>query len=391
MYRKLEEKIREEFPIIKEKNYMNNGSIGPVSSTAIKSINNFLIKYSEEGPDSDTILRYIKKVKRSTRIKISKLINCDPDEVIFTQSTTHGLNCIANWIKWYHNDKIILRGGKQEHYANYFPWISIAKRRKLEIKNLETDKNGYFDLKELEKFAKEEKTRLITLSHALYNNGSIMPVDEVGDIAKRYNIMYCIDAAQTVGSIKIDVKKIRCDFMAFPAFKWICGPLGIGILYCRKKSVKMLAPNDIGNESARILSNGIIQFIKAPERFETGFRNYLGVVGLESAAENILKIGIEKICKKNQNISSLLRTKLGEIPHIKIYGVQESSLRTPIISFSSKKVTSKDLVKKLQKNNIIMAERNSGENEKKIVRASPHFFNDKDNVIEIINYLKKLY
>ncbi|MGD1835815.1 MAG: aminotransferase class V-fold PLP-dependent enzyme [Nitrososphaeraceae archaeon] len=391
MYRKLEEKIREEFPIIKEKNYMNNGSIGPVSSTAIKSINNFLIKYSEEGPDSDTILRYIKKVMRNTRMKISKLINCDPDEVIFTQSTTHGLNCIANWIKWYHHDKIILRGGKQEHYANYFPWISIAKRKKLEIKNLETDKNGYFDLKELEKFAKEEKTRLITLSHALYNNGSIMPVNEVGDIAKRYNIMYCIDAAQTVGSIKIDVKKIRCDFMAFPAFKWICGPLGIGILYCNKKSVKMLAPNDIGNESARISSNGIIQFIKAPGRFETGFRNYLGVVGLESAAENILKIGIEKISKKNQNISSLLRTKLGEIPHIKIYGVQKSSLRTPIIPFSSKKITSKDLVKKLQKNNIIMAERNSGENEKKIVRASPHFFNDEDNVIEIINYLKKLY
>ena len=391
MHKKIEEKIIEEFPIIKVKNYMNNGSIGPVSSTAIKSINKFLIKYSEEGPDSDNIVRYIKKIMRNTRMKISGLINCDPDEVIFTQSTTHGINCIVNWITWKHNDRIILRGGKQEHYANYFPWINIAKEKKLEIKNLRIGKNGYFDLKELEKIGKEKNTRLITLSHALYNNGSIMPVNEVGDIAKKYNIMYCIDAAQTVGSIKIDVKKIGCDFMAFPAFKWICGPLGIGILYCSKKSRKMLVPNNIGNESARISKNGTIRFIKAPERFETGFRNYLGIAGLESAVEYILKIGIQNIYKKNFEISSLLRSKLREINHIKIYGVQNSSLRTPIISFSSRIFTSKDLVKKLQKNDIILAERDSGENDEKIVRASPHFFNNEDNVIKIINYLKKLY
>ena len=213
MHSKLEEKIRNEFPIISKRNYMNNGSIGPVSSTAIKSMNNFLIKYSEEGPDSESIQEYMKKIIRKTRIKISNLINCDPDEIIFTQSTTQGLNCVANGIKWKHNDEIILRGGKQEHYANYFPWINIAKKENLEIKNMKIDDNGFFELKELEKFAKEKKTKLIVLSHALYNNGSIMPVDAVGEIAKKYNIMYCIDAAQTIGSTKIDVKKIRCDFI----------------------------------------------------------------------------------------------------------------------------------------------------------------------------------
>ena len=179
--------------------------------------------------------------------------------------------------------------------------------------------------------------------------------------------------------------------MAFPAFKWICGPLGIGILYCSKKYGKLLLPNNIGSESAEMLPNGKIRYVKAPERFETGFRNYPGIIGLESAVKYILKIGINNIYKKNQKISSLLRAKLDEIPHIKLYGMEDPDLRTSIISFSSRIINSKDLVKKLEKINIIMAERDSGKNGEKITRASPHFFNNEDNVFEIINYLKKLY
>ena len=82
-----------------------------------------------------------------------------------------------------------------------------------------------------------------------------MPVEEVGKITKENDILFCIDAAQTVGSIETDVKKIGCDFMAFPAFKWICGPLGLGILYCNKKAAEILKPQSIGSESATLSSD----------------------------------------------------------------------------------------------------------------------------------------
>ena len=84
---------------------------------------------------------------------------------------------------------------------------------------------------------KEKSPRLITLSHARYNNGAVMPVDELGKITRINDVLFCIDAAP-VGSVEIDVKRIGCDFMAFPAFKWICGPLGLGVLYFRKKLLR---------------------------------------------------------------------------------------------------------------------------------------------------------
>jgi cysteine desulfurase/selenocysteine lyase len=222
----------------------------------------------------------MEKMIEETRLRIKHLINCNAIEISFTQSTTQGLNFVANSIDWKKGDIIILRGGRHEHYANYFPWLYIAKRKKLKIKVLKIDQNGFFDIDKLEELAKLKESKLLVLSHVLYNNGSIMPVEEAGKIAKENDLLYCIDAAQSVGSINVDVKKIECNFMAFPSFKWICGPLGIGIFYCSEKSKDTLIPDSIGGESGKIISDNSVVHKDIPQKFETGFRNYPGLAGL---------------------------------------------------------------------------------------------------------------
>lgn len=166
-----------------------------------------------------------------------------------------------------------------------------------------TDESGYFDLGQLEELVKG--SQLITLSHVLYNTGAIMPVEEVGKIAQKNNVLFCVDATQSAGTISIDVKKFGCHFLAFPGFKWLCGPTGIGVFYCSKKAFELLDPPEIGGESSMSEQN-IVTYLDMPDRLQAGFRNFPGVAGLESSLRYILRLGLDRIRKKNSNVASIL-------------------------------------------------------------------------------------
>jgi cysteine desulfurase/selenocysteine lyase len=385
------ELIRKDFPVVKKRIYMNNGSFAPIPLSTIKAITGFLIKYSEEGPDSTSVQEYITTLIKEVQYRVSHLINCDQDEIVFTQSTTEGLNIVSSGIGWNKSDLIVVRGGPDEHFANYFPWLRVSEKFGVGLNELKIDSNGFFDIGELEKFAKNENTKLITLGHALYNNGAIMPVSEVGKIARENNVLFCIDAAQSVGSIKVDVKEIGCDFMAFPGFKWICGPVGIGILYCSKKSSEVLTPQSVGSDSAILTNQRNIAFVDFPHNFQAGFRNYVGLAGLESSLRYILRIGINNIRKMNLKVASELNGSLEGMEDISLYSPQDENLRTSIVSFGAESLDAGTIVSKLDNYGITVAERAVSQREKKkAVRASPHFFNSQSEVETFISSLKTI-
>jgi len=397
--------VREDFPHTKKKIYMNNGSIAPTPVSTIKAITDAFLKYSIEGPDSKAVNEFIISLMDELRRRVAVLINSEPEEIIFTQSTTEGINYIRNGIDWKRGDSVVVRGGTHEHYANYLPWLQLSREKKVNLISLPINDTGYFDIAELENLisrgrrteSKAKTTtrmartpKLITLSHALFNNGAIMPVDEVGKITKKNDVLFCIDAAQSVGSIEIDVKRIGCDFMAFPAFKWICGPLGLGILYCSKKAAQVLKPQSIGSESATLSSDQkTLAYLEPPVKFQTGFRNFPALAGLEASVRYLLRIGLGNIRGMNMKVANILRTELGKITGIKLYGPEDENLRTSIVSFSCTEVDSKTITDKLEENEIIFAERNIGSG-RKGVRASPHFFNSEAEVMRAVDQLKNL-
>lgn len=383
------ELIPKDFPVTKKKIYMNCGSFAPMPLYTIKSITDFLLRCSEEGPDSTSAQEYITSLMKELRILVSQLINCEPEEIIFTQSTTEGINYVASGLDWKKSDIIIARGGLHEHYANYFPWLNISKKYGVKLEETKIDNNGFFDLDKIDKIAKNKNTKLITLSHVLYNNGAIMPVEEVGKIAKKQNMLYSIDAAQSVGTINVDVKKIGCDFLAFPGFKWICGPPGIGIFYCKKESAEMLTPKYIGGESAIITKEKNLVYTGSPQKFQTGFRNYVGIAGLVSSLKYIQRLGVNNIRKMNMDVANEIIEGLGKIRGISIFGPEDEKLRTSIVSFVIDSVSPKITVSSLQEKGIIVAERDIvGGGKKKAVRASPHFFNTSNEASTFIQDIK---
>ena len=378
----------DDYPITKKTIYMNNGAVAPTPLSTIKAMTDFMLTCAQGGPDSPSTFDYIKSLLDELRTRVAHLINCEHDEVVLVQSTTEGLNIVANGLDWKIGDTIVVRGGRHEHYANYLPWVALSQKKGVQLRELAmTDEDGYFDLGQLEKSVKG--SRLITLSHVLYNTGVILPVEEVGRIAQENGVLFCVDAAQSAGTISVDVKKIGCHFMAFPGFKWLCGPMGIGVFYCSKKAFEILEPPKIGSESATLSEQNIMAYLDMPARLQAGFRNFPGAVGLEASLRYILRIGLERIRKKNMNVAGILREEIAKIPAVKMYGPDDESKRSSIVTFISQKADSSTLIRQLEQNRIILAARDIGRG-KKAVRAAPHFFNSEEEASITASYVKSL-
>ena len=376
--------ISDDFPK-SDKIYLNNASVSLMPLQSIEAMKDFLLEYNSMGPDSKDSEPFVTEKLRDVRKIISKIISCQPDEVVLTQSTTDGINIVANGLSFDEKSNIIIRGMSHEHHSNFYPWINL--KEKISIKDLPIDKNGFFDLADLESFI-DENTKLVALSHALYNTGAILPVKEIAKVIKEKSSFF-IDAAQTIGCVgEIDVSQISCDFMSFNGSKWLCGPMGTGLFYCNRKSSELLKPQTIGGESAIIYDETNLAFKELPDKFQTGFRNYVGIVGLESSAQYMLDFGMKNIHKKNQYLSNLFREELSKIPNTILYGPEDQNDRTSIVSFNIKGLDSQEMVDKLEKQNIILAVREIME--QKIVRASPHFFNTESEILKVIDAIKKL-
>ncbi len=375
--------VSEDFPT--NKIYLNNASVSLMPTQSIEAMKEFLTLYNSLGPDSISSEPFVIEKLKNTRKILAKIINCQPDEIIFTQSTTDGINFVANGLPFDSDSNIIIRGMSHEHHANFYPWIRL--KNKLKIKNLSIDENGFFNFDEFNKFL-DKKTRLVTLSHALYNTGSILPIEKIGKILDN-KIPFFLDSAQTVGCVgNFDVKNLNCNFMAFNGSKWLCGPMGTGLFYCDRKSSELLEPISIGGESAMLYEKSNLAFKDIPEKFQTGFRNYVGIVGLESSANYLYRYGMENIRKKNIYLSNILREELSKNNKITFCGPENPEERTSIVSFTINDHEPQFVVEKLEKQDIILAVREIYD--KKIIRVSPHFFNTESEIHQVIDAIKKL-
>jgi len=404
--------IQNDFQINKKKIYLNNGSITPLPISSIKSITDFCLRYSETGPDSTEFNAYLDDLKKEVKKRIADLIHCREDEIIFTQSTTEGINMIAKGLNWKIKDHLLVRNSHSEHFSNYLPWIKTAADFNLGIEifpNQDITCTGSALNEEFEKIYNKQNYRLVSTSHVMYNNGSITPVEYLGKVIKKNHndTLYSIDGAQSVGAINVDVNKINCDFMTFPSFKWLCGPLGLGILFVKKRIMDKLNPIFVGSGSAEVVTNprkkeigfrdapkapvDNLVFFKYPEKYHATFRNFPALAGLEASLRYILRIGINNIQSRNKYLSSIVRDEILKSKDFIIHEADEEKYRSSLISFSFKRKNNEKIKKlntKLQEQGIILAEREI--RERKILRASPHFYNSENDIQKASESIKIL-
>ncbi|WIF95866.1 aminotransferase class V-fold PLP-dependent enzyme [Caminicella sporogenes] len=328
----------------------------------------------------------------NTREVICELFNIDnPMQIIFTSNATDSLNLAIKGILK-KGDHVIT--SSMEHNSVLRP-IKTLEEKGIENTIIKCDENGFIDVTEVEKSIRSN-TRLIVMTHASNVTGTIMPIEKVGEIAKKYGVFFLVDAAQTAGVYDIDVKKMNIDLLAFPGHKGLMGPQGTGGLYIREGlNLKQMKEGGTGSKSESLLQPEII-----PDKFESGTPNTPGIVGLGAGIKFILDKGIENIRKHEEELTDYMLKKLAEIKKVKVYGPQDAKKQASVISLNIGDLDSSEVSYALdQVFNIAvrsglhcapLAHKIIGTFEQGTVRFSIGYFNTKEDIDKAVEAIRKI-
>ncbi|MHA1594038.1 MAG: aminotransferase class V-fold PLP-dependent enzyme [Candidatus Baldrarchaeia archaeon] len=370
------ERIREDFPLTSKYVYLNTGFYGPMPVPVVEAMEEYLEECSLKGPATYDLLCDVLREKERVRGRIARLIGASPTEIAFTRCTMEAMNLVIKSIKWEKGDKVIIND--KEYPSNMRIWKHLEKKYGIEVIIVKSRSDGVVDPADVEK-AIDEKTKLISMCHASYIDGSIIPAEEIGKIAEEYNILYLLDGAQAVGYFPVDVKRIRCDFYAFCGHKALCGPQGVGLLYFNEKRADLLEPLVIGEPIVLGMETGNVieddEYLP-PYSFETTTLNYIGIIGLGAALDYIEKEvgGVAEIRRYNMSLMEYAMESLGKIPGVKIEGPTDLERRNGFITFSS------NIPAVLVVTALYSLRRVVVRPVKNMVRACLHFFNTEEDI-----------
>ncbi|GAB6116477.1 aminotransferase class V-fold PLP-dependent enzyme [Thermoanaerobacter brockii subsp. lactiethylicus] len=262
------------------------------------------------------------------RQEICSIFNIkDPMRVVFTSNTTEALNIALKGILK-EGDHVIT--SSMEHNSMIRPLMAL-KEKGIEVTIVKANEEGKIDPEDI-KEAITKKTKMIAITHASNVTGTIMPIEEIGNIAREMNLIFLVDAAQTVGVLPIDVEKQNIDLLAFPGHKGLYGPQGTGGLYVRK-SIEILPLEEGGTGSK---SESMYQPDLMPDKLESGTPNTPGIAGLKEGVKFVKSVGIKNIYQQEKRLTKILIEGLKEIKGVKIYGPQKVEERVGVVSITLK-------------------------------------------------------
>lgn len=253
------------------------------------------------------------------------------DEIIFTKGTTDSINALAFCIGelTIHNaqgtitdepyiqpgDEIIVSG--LEHHSNIVPWQMLCARKKAVLRHIPLREDLSLDM---EAFAGmlNAKTRLVSVAHVSNVLGTIQPVEEIISLAHEKGVPVCIDGAQSVPHMKVDVQALDCDFMVFSGHK-LYGPTGIGVLYGKREWLEQLPPHEGGGEMINHVRWSGTTYNELPYKFEAGTPNFVGSWALKTAIDYIQSIGWECIEAHERELTEYCEGQLKGIEGVRIY------------------------------------------------------------------------
>ncbi len=394
-------KIRDDFPILKEKVYnkafiyFDNAATTQKPQQVINKINKL---YSTTNSNIHRGVHYLSEqmtaAYEKSRFAIKEYINAKKEEeIIFTSGTTDAINTVAySFGEKYINEKDEIIVSTLEHHSNIVPWQMLCKRKNAKLKVIPINDKGELLIDEYEKLI-SEKTKLVCICHASNSIGTINPINKITNIAHKYGAKVLIDGAQTIQHLKIDVQKTDCDFFVFSGHK-VYAATGIGVLYGKEKLLNEMPPCKGGGDMIKSVSFEKTIYHNLPFKFEAGTTNYIAAISIAEALKYIQDLGIENIKNREDNLLKYATEKLEETDKLNIIG--KSDKKTAIISFLADNIHPLDLGSVLDKMGIALRTGTHCAmplmNRMRIngtVRASFAFYNTEEEIDIFIQALKR--
>ncbi len=254
------------------------------------------------------------------------------EEVILTRGTTDGINLVADAIghTLSPGDEILI--SEMEHHSNIVPWQMAARIHGATLRAIPVVGDGVLDLAAFERLL-TERTRVLALTHVSNVLGTVNPVADLCDRARRAGALTLVDGAQAVPHMPVDIASLNCDFYAFSAHKML-GPTGIGVLWGRRAVLERMEPTRGGGEMIKEVWLEGARWNDLPWRFEPGTPPIAEAIGLTAAIEYLEKLGMERVAEHGRELTAQALTELSAIAGVTLYGPRTATERGTVVSFS---------------------------------------------------------
>lgn len=370
--------VRQLFPHLQTgKIYFNHASIGPLASPIVQKLNDYLFERSVS-----PIKNFNTFVRASIGAKelLGKLINANPKRIAWVDNVSNGLNVLAQGLEWKAGDRIILND--LEFPSNVYPFQNL-KSYGVEIDFVKS-RDGKILLEDLEK-AITPKTKLLSISAVQFLSGFRAELKSIGELCRKYNIIFAVDAIQAVSAVNIDVEEMKIDFLAGGSQKWLMALQGLSYIYLTEELQNRINQKHLGWLSVKNpfdMLNYEQDLNDNADRFQNGTMNAIGITALYESLKLFNSFGFENLEKSVIDNSVYLIEKLNELGITPFVNSDDKNILSGIVSFKTE--NSQQLFEELNDQNIL------GELREGYIRFSPHYYNTKEEIDIAVRTLKIL-
>lgn len=360
-------KVVDEFHLNPNLLYLNHAAVSPWPKRAAAAATAFANENLHWGATHAD--QWLEEEQGLRQLCTKLLQGGSTQDIALVKNTSEALSMVASGLQWQPGDEVIITD--QEFPSNRIVWESLKDRG---VKVITVPINTHRSPEDAIDNACTEKTRIISVSSVQYATGMRMDLASLGRIARQHQVLYCVDAIQSLGALSFDLSQIGADFVMADAHKWLLGPEGVALFYSHPDARKQLKLYEFGWHMVEAMGDYDQKTWKptvCARKFECGSPNTLGIVTFKASLSLLLEAGLNKIEKAVLRKQQFLSRALDEQAHIEVLSPKDPQRRSGIVLFRFKNKTDiehKQLVKEWAKTGLITAYRQHG------IRLSAHFY-----------------
>ena len=366
-----------EFPLDSSLIYLNHAAVAPWPKRTAIAVKAFADENISQGAaDYPRWLRSESKLRK----QLKEMLNApSTDDIALVKNTSEALSFVAYGLDWSPGDNIV--SSNEEFPSNRIPWQSLSEKgvefREVELAGTKDPEEALFALV-------NENTRLITISSVQFASGIRLDLEKIGNFCRQNNVLFCIDAIQSLGALEFDVQRYKADFVMADGHKWLLGPEGLGVFYTTPAARDKLRLTQFGwhmIEAAGYYENVPWKVAKSARRFECGSPNMLGIMALSESLSLLLEMGMDSVEQKVLDNSRFLVEQIQSRDDLELLSTEQQDRCSGIIVFRHQSINNNKLFQLLKDCGVICAQRGGG------IRLSPHFYTDRiqlKKVFEIV-------
>ena len=393
--------IRKDFPILQQEIHgkpliwLDNAATTQKPQSVIDAVSNYYQRdNSNVHRGAHTLATRSTEAYESARQKVAQFVGAaSPEEIVFVRGTTEGINLIAQSFGKQNiseGDEIVLT--TIEHHANIVPWQMLANEVGAVLRVAPITNTGEFNLEEFARLL-GPNTKMVGVSHVSNALGTILPVQEIAEMAHRYGATVLVDGAQSVPHMPVNVQQMNADFFVFSGHK-LFAPTGVGVVYAKKELLDQMPPWQGGGNMIEHVTFERTTYAPAPAKFEAGTATLADAVGLGAAIDYLNSIGMDRIAAYETQLTAYGSERLQEVPGLRLIGTAPE--KASVLSFVVDGTRPEDIARQLDSEGIaVRAGHHCAQPTMErfgltgTVRPSLAFYNTHDEIDALVDALKR--